>query len=298
MRIKHPLLVGLSFVALSAPSAFAQSAVFCTNCDTFVHATINDLAVAANWVTQLERMTAQIQQQILIFQQLSGLTNVNEMVPILHQGGNFNAMNSFGNVPQMLQGNGFGNLGGLGQGYLTQNTYFMPAPGSPMPLLNAVATVFNQRAGSLAGVQAISTQLLATSNTILAGLLALQRLIDGQPSSQLMGGMNARLAAYQGNINSQKYQLAQMQAFANAQQKVFDETEKRAVFCADYGWAVDNPSLSGAGLNVAGVGKCRVAGGGAVVAAPPVAAAAGGGGGGGGTAGFDTPLPTSTVAAN
>jgi hypothetical protein len=295
MRIKHPLLVGLSFVALSAPSAFAQDAVFCTNCDTFVHATINDLAVAANWVTQLERMTAQIQQQILIFQQLSGLTNVNEMVPILNQGGNFNAMNSFGNVPQMLQGNGFGNLGGLGQGYLTQNTYFMPAPGSPMPLLNAVATVFNQRAGSLAGVQAISTQLLATSNTILAGLLALQRLIDGQPSSQLMGGMNARLAAYQGNINSQQYQLAQMQAFANAQQKVFDETEKQAVFCADYGWAANNPSLSGAGLNVAGVGKCRVAGGGAVVAAPPVAAAAGGGGG---TAGFDTPLPTSTVAAN
>jgi hypothetical protein len=110
-----------------------------------------------------------------------------------------------------------------------------------------------------------------------------------------MSGMNARLAAYQGNINSQQYQLAQMQAFANAQQKVFDETEKQAVFCADYGWAEDNPSLSGAGLNVAGVGKCRVAGGGAVVAAPPVAAAAGGGGG---TAGFDTPLPTSTVAAN
>jgi hypothetical protein len=281
-----------------AVPSLAIDDVVCLNCTTEPTTIANDIAVAANWVTQLERMTTQIQEQILIFQQLSGLTNVNAMAAVLNQAGNFNQMNSFGNVPHMLQGNGFGNLGGLGQGYLTQNTVFMPTAGSPMPQLNTLATLFNNRAGSLASVQAMSAQLLLNSNVILNGLMTLQHLIDGQPSSQLMGGMNARLASYQGNIASQQYQLAQMQAFANAQQRVFDEQEKQAVFCSAYSLAANNPSLTGAGLNVAGEGHCAVAGGGAVPVAG-VGAVAVAGAGGADTAGFDTPVPAAgTIAAN
>jgi hypothetical protein len=171
-----------------------------------------------------------------------------------------------------------------------------------MPLLAAVQTVFNQRAGSLASMQGISAQLLTNSNVILTGLRTLQQLIDNQPSSQLMGGMNSRLSAYQGNIASQQYQLLQAQAFASAQQKVFDQKEQQAVFCSAYGWANDNPSLTGTGLNlgatncVGGVGAVGVpvvgVGTGGVVLAGAALPATGGGGTAGGEVdigGFDAP---------
>ena len=100
-----------------------------------------------------------------------------------------------------------------------------------------------------------------------------------------MAGMNARLASYQGNINSQQYQLSQMQAFASAQQKVFDEQEKQAVFCSDYRLGGRQPVTDRRGAErgrrgaLRGRRRCRA------VAAALVAAAVAAD-----TAGFDTPL--------
>jgi hypothetical protein len=284
IRGRHAV-VAIGFLALTHG---ARAQVVCLNCFDEPTAIAENLVTAANWVTQLERMTAQIEQQIAIFQQLSGVTNVNGMATILNQAGNFNQMSSFGNVPAQLMGAG----GGIGAGYQAANGNALPV-GSPMPLLATVQTVFNQRAGSLASVQGISSQLLANSNVILGGLRTLQQLIDNQPSSQLMGGMNSRLSAYQGNINSQQYQLAQVQAFANAQQKVFDQRERQAVYCSQAAWANDNPSLTGAGLNL-GAPNC-VGGAGGVVLAGATVPATGGAGTAGGvadTGGFDTAPPT------
>ena len=85
-----------------------------------------------------------------------------------------------------------------------------------------------------------------------------------------------------------------MRAFGSAQQKVFDEQEKQAVFCLDYHWAADNPSLTGAGLYVAGAGHCAVAAGAVAAAATPVAAAVDVG-----TAGFEhAAAPVKVAAAN
>jgi Type IV secretion system proteins len=273
--------------------ARAQASVLCLNCTDETTTLLNDAAVALNWVTQLERMTAQIQQQILIFQQLSGLTNVNAMAGVLNQAGNFNQMNNFGNVPAMLQGAG----GGIGAAYQAANANVLPV-GSTIPIVNVTNTVFNDRAASLASIQGISGTLLVNSNVILNGLRTLQQLIDQQPSSQLMGGMNARLAAYQGNINSQQYQLSQMQAFANAQDKVFEQKVQQAGYCADLDLVNSTQSLTGAGPNV-GAAHCAVGGGAAAV---PVAGAAPAVGAD--TGGFDTPLamplipPAVAVAAN
>jgi hypothetical protein len=88
--MKWLLLCSAAFLPLTSLPAHAQGAgaggagdlgigmpVACTNCTTELTTVLNNIAIAANWVTQLDRMTAQIQQQILIFQQLSGLTNVN-----------------------------------------------------------------------------------------------------------------------------------------------------------------------------------------------------------------------------
>jgi hypothetical protein len=276
----------------------AQAQIVCANCFDEPTALAENLITAANWVTQLARMTAQIEQQIAIFQQLSGLTNVNAMAAILNTAGNFNQMSTFGNVPGQLQGEG----GGVGAGFQAANGNALPI-GSPMPLLNAMQTVYNQRAASLASVQGISSQLLANSNVILAGLRTLQQLIDNQPSSQLMGGMNSRLSAYQGNINSQQYQLQQAQTFANAQQKVFDQREQRAVFCSDAGWANDNPPLTGAALNL-GAAHCVGAGTGIFAGAGILGAGLGTGAAAPGTttatvdiAGFDTAPATTTTAA-
>jgi Type IV secretion system proteins len=272
------LAAGCFTLPLLPHSVRAQASVLCVNCTDETTTVLNDATVLAQWATQLARMTQQIQQQIAIFQQLSGLTNVNQIATVLNQAGNFNAMNSYGNVSQMLQGSSFGNLGATGQGYLTQNTYFMPTPGSPMPLLNAVSTLFNQRAGSLASMQAISSSLMGTSNTILTGLRTLQQQIDAQPSAQTMAGINARLSAYQGNISSQQYQLAQAQAFANAQRQVFDQQEQQAAFCSAYSYFNDTRSFSGAGLTLAGNGaRCTGgAGANAQIAAGSVSAPAAG----------------------
>jgi hypothetical protein len=311
-------LIVLIPLAMAPAAAGAQQAVMCGNCAEELTAQTNNLAVLAQWSTQLARMGQQIQQQILIFQQLSGLTNVNGIATVLNQAGSFNAMGSYGNVPQMLQGGGFGNLGAAGQGYLTQNTYFMPTAGSPMPLLNAVSTLFNQRAGSLASMQAISSSLMGTSNTILAGLRTLQQQIDAQPSAQTMAGIGARLSAYQGNIASQQYQLAQVQSFANAQRQMFNQQEQQAVFCSAFSFYNDTHSLSGAGLTLAGNGaRCTggagasapiaagnlgapaagVAGLGATGNALPTAAApVAGGGNATDTGAFDTPVNQPTPA--
>jgi Type IV secretion system proteins len=264
--------------------ARAQASVLCLNCTDETTTLLNDAAVALNWVTQLERMTAQIQQQILIFQQLSGLTNVNAMAGVLNQAGNFNQMNNFGNVPAMLQGAG----GGIGAAYQAANANVLPV-GSTIPIVNVTNTVFNDRAASLASIQGISGTLLVNSNVILNGLRTLQQLIDQQPSSQLMGGMNARLAAYQGNINSQQYQLSQMQAFANAQDKVFEQKVQQAGYCADLDLVNSTQSLTGAGPNV-GAAHCAVGGGATAV---PVAGAAPAVGAD--TGGFDTPLPVPPI---
>jgi conjugal transfer/entry exclusion protein len=104
--------VVVGVLALTSSSAMAD-AVVCVNCFDEPTAVVQNVVTAANWVTQLERMTRQVQEQILIFQQLSGVTNVNGMATILNQAANFNQMNSFGNVVGMLQGGG-GGIGGRG----------------------------------------------------------------------------------------------------------------------------------------------------------------------------------------
>jgi hypothetical protein len=294
-------------LVMLADRASAADIVICPDCTQEVTTDLNNVLIAAQWVTQLARMEQQITQQIGIFQSLSGVTNVNGMMPILNQAGNFNQMGSFGNVPLMLQGQGFGNLGGLGQGYMTQNTVFLPNAGSQIPLMNAVATLFQRRAGSLSSVQAISTQLMNNSTVILAGLRGLQQLIDTQPSSQLMGGMNSRLASYQGNINSQQYQLSQTQAFVAAQQRVYDQQEQQAVLCSASSLVRNNASLSGAVPEIAGNGNCRVGAvggfGGAVAGLGGLGTLVGGAGAlaqvgavpATDTGGFDTPVTTQTA---
>lgn len=246
MRKTTRLLLSVGAVGLAAPAvAQAQGTVYCENCTDEVTTLTDQIAVLAQWGQQLASMTQQIEEMIQIYHQLSGLTNVNGMVAVLNQAGNWNAMNSMGNVPQILQGGAGGAFGAAGQFQLPQ----MPVS-NQMPLLTAMQGLYNQRTSSLAGVQGIAYNLMGTANTVLAGLQALQLLIDGQPSAQQMLGINARLQSYQGNIASQQYQLQQAQMFANAQARVMDEREKNAVSCSYYNWFSQTQSISGGGLTM------------------------------------------------
>ena len=258
----HAQLGGLLGVGGGAP-------VVCTNCETLPHSILNDALIAAQWISQLDKMVAQLQQQTNIFHSLSGLTNINAMVPVLNQAGNWNQMGTFGNIPLQLQGGA-----GIGAAYQAANGNAMPV-GSLMPLMATSAAVFNQRAGSVATVQAVSAELLNNSNIILAGLKALQGLVDHQPTTQQMVGIQSRIDTYQGNINSQQYQLSQMQSFANAQDKVFDQKMQMANYCSAQAWANSTHPLTGAGINL-GAAHCPV--GAAGVVGVPVAGIAGGGG--------------------
>jgi hypothetical protein len=230
--------------------------IVCANCYDQTTGIASDVLTAANWVTQLAHMVTTIENVITVWQMLSGLTNVNAMAAILNSSAYFNAMNSFGNVPLMIQGGGFGSLGGLGGSYLNSNTYFMPTVGSPMPMLNQTANLFALRGNSLASIQAIAATSLVTANTILTGLMALQKLIDVQPSNQFMAGLAGRLHSFQGNIQSQQWQLQQMQTFAAAQERVFEEQQRQANFCSAVTWSQHTASLSGVGLTIGGTGPC------------------------------------------
>lgn len=243
--------------------------VTCTNCYT-------QLSGVADSALQVAKLIIQIEQLIQIFTMLSGNTNVNSMVAVLNSTAVWNQMGSFGNVPGLLQGGGFV---GNGAAYYASNTYFMPGVSS-MPYQTALSTITQNRAISLANIQAMSSSLLTTSNTILTGLLALQRLVDAQPSNQLMAGMNSRLASYNGNIQSQYYQLGQMQAFAAAQERVWVEQEKQARFCASVKWFNDRSYIGGVGPTVSGSGTACVGGigGSGVVAGAGVGTAGVGGG--------------------
>jgi Type IV secretion system proteins len=279
--MKHLFRVGavlLSLILAAAPvPASAQlgflggGTVFCTNCTDEVTTIAADALEAANWVTQLAHMVTTIENVITVWQMLSGLTSVNQMTVILNSAAYFNAMNSYGNVPQMIQGGGFGSLGGLGGSYLSANTYFMPTVGSPMPMLNQTANIFALRGNSLASIQAISAQSLVTANAILQGLMVLQKLIDLQPSNQFMAGLASRLHSFQGNIASQQWQLQQMQAFAAAQDRVFAEQQRQANYCSAVTWSQHTASLSGVGLTIGGTGPCLSNG---ITSANPVVAVA------------------------
>ena len=274
--------------------------VVCTNCETLSHSVLNDAATAASWVTQLARMTTQIQQEIAIFQQLNGKTATGAMATVLNQAAMFNQLGAMGNIPGQLGGT----TSGLGAAYLSANRLALPV-GSVIPLVHTTSTIFNNRAGSLASVQGMTAQMMTSTNTILTGLQQLQVLIDQQPSAQTMLGINSRLASYQGDINTQQYQLNQMKAFADAQQKVFDQQQHQAGFCADADWVNATQSLTGAGATV-GAANCAAGAGGAVVAGGGVTLAGGAlggiiGGTAGGTAvddgGFDTPADGGTTTA-
>ncbi len=245
--------------------------IVCANCYDQTTGIASDVLTAANWVTQLAHMVTTIENVITVWQMLSGLTNVNAMAAILNSSAYFNAMNSFGNVPLMIQGGGFGSLGGLGGSYLNSNTYFMPTVGSPMPMLNQTANLFALRGNSLASIQAIAATSLVTANTILTGLMALQKLIDVQPSNQFMAGLAGRLHSFQGNIQSQQWQLQQMQTFAAAQERVFEEQQRQANFCSAVTWSQHTASLSGVGLTIGGTGPCLSNG---ITSANPVVAVA------------------------
>jgi Type IV secretion system proteins len=227
--------------------------ITCSNCYT-------QLSGTTNAATEILKMIAQIEQLIQIFTMLSGNTSVNSMAAVLNSAAVFNQMGSFGNVPVMIQG---GAVGSMGASYLAANTIFMPGA-SNMPYMNTVALIEQRQATSLANLQGMATSMLITSNTILVGLMQLQRLIDAQPSNQLMAGVNSRMSAYNGNIQTQQYQLAQMQAMANAQRQVYEQQRRQAGFCSSVSWYNDRQYYYGAGPTVSGSGTGCVGGGGLV----------------------------------
>jgi flagellar biosynthesis chaperone FliJ len=236
--------------------------VVCVNCVDEPTTLLNDAFVAAQWATQLSQMAntvsnleQQLTQQIAIYKSLTNLTNVQQIATILQQPGNFNSMQSFGNVPAMIQGGGGeGSLAGAIASLQQSNAYYMPQAGAPsgMPLLDATIGSFNARSNSNAAVQAVSQQLLANSNTQLAGLKNIQDQLDASPDEKTATALNGRLAAYQANVAAQRSQLQQVALYAHTQEAVFQEQDRQAVFCADVAYYNSRKSLSGTGITIPG----------------------------------------------
>lgn len=250
----------------------AQEAVLCVNCENEVGSVVRHAAVIAEWVKQIADMEAQLAEQILIFESLTGLTDVMSMVSQLNTLTYQNPMAQIGGVMGIVGGQGGGSLAGSVAQLQAQNNIIIPTSSGPMPLMRELMIITTGRSNSVFGIQAVSGELLTRSHIIMAGLLTLQQTIDTMANVQHMGAIGNRINTYQGTINSQQYQLAQVQSYWHAQQAAFELRERQAWACSAHSWAANTQALGG-GMSFGSSSACTTGGGGG---GPIVTASAGG----------------------
>jgi hypothetical protein len=241
---------GVALWLLPAPS-HAQDAVLCVNCDTEIGSIARQAEIIAQWVKQIADMEAQLAEQILIFESLTGLTSVMSLVSQLNTLTYQNPMAQIGGVMGIVGGQSGGSLSASIAQLQAQNNIIVPTASGPMPLARELMIITTGRSNSVFGIQAIAGELLTRSHVIMAGLLSLQQSIDTMANVQHMGAIGNRINTYQGDIQSQAYQLQQVQAYWRAQQDAYDLREQQAWSCSAHSWAANTQALGSNGLDFA-----------------------------------------------
>lgn len=197
-------------VALAAvlllPAMQAQAQIVCANCTEELTAQINYIAVAANWLSQLEQMREHYQQLVYTVDLLRHLSpqSMTTAAGLLS-----NAQHLPGSAPGELPDLNYGrHLSGAGTAFYDQNHYYTPEG------TDFAAQEMKRREMATANLQGEAQTSITAINERLAGLNQLQASIPAQPDVTAVSAINARISSEQNflaNETSRVNQLAMLQ---------------------------------------------------------------------------------------
>jgi hypothetical protein len=198
-------------IALMQPMT-AHAQIVCINCETELHATINDLAVAANWITQLQEMRMHYQQLLYT---VESLKHPNPGSLDVAQGLLNNATRLPGSAAAEMPGMNYGsNLSGAGQPFYNQNHYYTPQGN------DWNAQELQRREYATANLQGEAQTGITTIQDRLASLTELENSIPAQPDIQATAAFNARINAEKMYLANETNHISQLQLMQQTQTHV------------------------------------------------------------------------------
>jgi type IV secretion system protein VirB5 len=203
-------------VALAAvlllPAAQARAQIVCANCTEELTAQINYVAVAANWLSQLDQMREHYQQLIYT---VESLRHVSPQSLTTAAGLLSNAQHLPGSAPGEIPGLTYGtHLSGAGTAFYNQNHYYTPEG------IDFAAQEMRRREMATANFQGEAQTSITAINARLAGLNQLQASIPAQPDVTAVAAINARIASEQNFLANEQSHVQQLAMLQQTQQRV------------------------------------------------------------------------------
>jgi hypothetical protein len=194
---------------LSTP---AHAQFVCANCYSEVTGVLHDLKELAQLVTEYEELVS-------IYQQVANSISSGSFSPSLLNGVIRNPMLG-AQYPGILPGQTFTGTGTLGPAagmasQLLQGQTVFQAHGTDF-----AGTIVNQRAASLAGLQAASLTYMDSAQQRLLSLQELEASLDGSPNINQTEAVNARINQEKQALATQQQQAQQLIALAQMQDQV------------------------------------------------------------------------------
>jgi hypothetical protein len=199
-------------LALPPAQAYAQAAVFCSNCTEEITAQINYVAVAAKWVQQAAQMEQQYQQLLLT---VESLRHLNPQSLEVAAGLLSNAQHLPGSAAAVIPGMNFGaHLSGAGTPFYNQNHYATPTGD------DFAAKEMERQQIATANLQGEAQTVITAIGERLAGLTELQASIPEQHDVTAVAAMTARTSSEQAFLANETNHVASLQLLQQTQMQV------------------------------------------------------------------------------
>jgi hypothetical protein len=197
-------------VLLMAHSAWPQTVVICPTCTQELPAAINNLAVIAKWVQQIEAMKLQYDQLVMTYDSLHHL-NAQTLTTAM----SLFASRLPGSGAAAMPGLNYGeHLSGAGQAFYTQNHYYTPEghDWNAEELQRREYATANLQGEAQAGMERIGERL--------AGLTELQNSLPDQPDVTAVNAMNARISSEHAFLSNETNHIANLRMLQATQTQV------------------------------------------------------------------------------
>jgi len=223
MKIRKLILAGAAAVSLVAASGPAMA-----------QWTVIDPSNLAQAVQQVKQLTQQIQvmqhQYQTMMQQYQAIAHLPQSA--------LNQLQSQLNVPQfrnplaakapdvgaIMNGSGIGSgsLGSAAQGYLNQNRVYQPSG------QDFQAQQMNRNATSVAGAQAMASELYQSAATHIQTLQGLESQLSSAPDAKAVADIQARIGMEQVAFQAQQVQAQSLAMWQTAQERNQDQRNDEA----------------------------------------------------------------------
>jgi type IV secretion system protein VirB5 len=192
--------------------AAAQAQIVCANCYDQPTGILNNVAVAANWVSQLRSMQQQYTQ---LQYTVASLQHLNPQSLTTAAGLLNNAMRLPGSAAALIPGLNFGsNLSAAGQPFYNQNHVYTPTG------TDFAAMELQRRQMATANIQGEAQTVLTTISQRVASLAQLEASIVSQPDVTAVAAINARINSEHMYLTNETNHVSNLQAMLQTQQAV------------------------------------------------------------------------------